>query len=77
MDIQIDNDIVSKCGLDEAEILELFAIALYKKKGVHGALAGKLVGMSELEFHSLLSKRGENVNYDASDLVSDIKNNDL
>ncbi len=77
MKLEIDDEIIRKCDIDEKEALELLAIAIYKSKGVHGSLAGKIVGLSEFEFHNLLSERGETVNYDVDDLVEDIKNNDL
>lgn len=77
MKIEIDSSLMEKVGVDENEALELLAIALYKYKGIHGSLAGKLIGKSEFDFHSLLSTKGESVNYDVDDLVEDIKNNDL
>lgn len=77
MKIEISDEIAEKCQLDEKEALILLAIALYKSKGIHGALAGKLVGLTEFEFHNLLSERGEEVNYGIDDLVDDIKSNDL
>jgi predicted HTH domain antitoxin len=77
MQIKLDDDIAQKIGIDEREALELLAIAIYKMKGVHGALAGKIVGISEFEFHELLSKKGEVVNYGVNDLIDDINDNDL
>ena len=77
MEIKLDDALMQKIGVNEKEALELLAIALYKYKGIHGSLAGKLIGKSEFDFHSLLSEKGETVNYDVDDLVDDIKNNDL
>jgi predicted HTH domain antitoxin len=77
MKIEIDESIVSKLGVSEKEALELLAIALYKYKGIHGSLAGKILGISEFDFHALLSEKRESVNYDVDDLIDDIKNNDL
>lgn len=77
MKIEIDDQIVQKLGIDEREALELLAIAIYKTKGIHGAMAGKILGITEFEFHQLLSDKGEVVNYGLDDLVDDIKNNDL
>ena len=77
MKIEINDEIARKCQLDEKEALVLLAIALYKSKGIHGSLAGKIIGLSEFEFHNLLAGRKENVNYGVDDLVDDIKNNDL
>jgi len=77
MKLEIDDSLMEKIGVHENEALELLAIALYKYKGIHGSLAGRLIGKSEFDFHSLLSEKGETVNYSANDLVDDIKNNDL
>lgn len=77
MKIEISNEIAKKCQLDEKEALELLAVALYKRKGIHASLAGKIIGLSEFEFHTLLSKWRETVNYGVQDLIDDIKNNDL
>ena len=77
MKIELNDEIVKKCGLDEREVLEILAIAIYKIKGIHGALAGKILGISEFEFHNLLASKGEVINYDVEDLIDDINNNDL
>jgi predicted HTH domain antitoxin len=77
MKIEIDSSLMKKIGVDESEAKELLAIALYKYKGIHGSMAGKLIGKSEFDFHALLSEKGESVNYDVDDLIEDIKNNDL
>jgi len=75
MIIEIPDDVASKCDLSEREALELLAVAIYKAKGIHGSLAGKLLGISELEFHRLLAKQSETINYDVQDLIDDLKNN--
>ncbi len=77
MKIEISDEIAEKCQLDEKEALILLAIALYKFKGIHGSLAGKIIGLTEFEFHNLLAEKGSAVNYGVDDLVDDIKNNDL
>ena len=77
MKIELDDTIMSKIGVNDREAIELLAIALYKYKGIHGSLAGALVGMTEFEFHTLVSEKGATMNYDIDDLVDDIKNNDL
>ena len=73
----LDDSLMKMIGSDEKEAAELLAMALYKYKGIHGSLAGKLIGKTEFEFHALLSSRGVTVNYDVDDLVDDIKKNDL
>lgn len=77
MKIEIDDSLATKIDLSETEALELLAIAAYKYKGIHGSLAGKLIGKTEFEFHSLVSQKGETMNYDIDDLIEDIKNNEL
>ena len=76
MKIEISDEIADKCRLNEKEALEIFAIALYKFKGIHGSLAGKILGLNEFEFHNLLAEKGETVNYGIDDLINDLKNND-
>lgn len=75
MKIEIDDEIAKTCGIGEREALELLAVAIYKTKGIHGSLAGKILGISEFEFHNLLSTKGVTVNYDIDDLIEDIKKN--
>lgn len=77
MEIEIDDVLMRKIGVDEKEAKELLAIAIYKYKGIHGSLAGKLIGKSEFDFHTLLTEKGESVNYDLCDLVDDIQNDEL
>lgn len=77
MKLELDDSLMKKIGIDEKEALEILAMALYKYKGIHGSLAGKLIGKTEFEFHALLSERGATINYDADDLVDDIKKHDL
>jgi predicted HTH domain antitoxin len=77
MRIEIADEIATQCGVEAREALELLAIAIYKAKGIHGSLAGTILGISEFEFHSLLAQRGESVNYGVDDLASDIEDNDL
>jgi len=77
MNIVIDDEVASILGMDAEELKQYLAVALYKYKGIHGALAGKIIDKSEFEFHGILSSFGETVNYDIDDLMDDIKNNDL
>lgn len=36
MNIELDDSLMRKIGVDEKEALEFLAIALYKYKGIHG-----------------------------------------
>ncbi len=59
MEIELDNNVARKSGLDEKEALELLVIAIYKFKGIHGAIAGRILGISEIEFNKLLSDKDQ------------------
>lgn len=50
MKIEIDSSLMQKIGVDESEVKELLAIALYKYKGIHGSMAGRLIGKMSLIF---------------------------
>lgn len=77
MIIEIPDELAQKCGINEKDALVLLVIAVYKTKGIHGTLAGKMLSISEIEFHMLLSKHGEPENYGTEDILDDIRNNDL
>ncbi len=74
MKIEIPDDIASKIGFDEIEMLEFLAVALYKQIKINGVGGGKILGSSEMEFHGLLAKYDEYVNYDVEALLEDIEN---
>ena len=77
MEIEIDDELAKQCGLTEASALQIIAIALYKSRGTHGTMAGRLLGLNELEFHQLLADQGYTVNYSLDDLLDDVGSNDL
>lgn len=69
------NDEVAEClGLDEKELLEVLAIALYKLEKINGVQGGKITGTSEIGFHGILGKYGQFINYDEGELETDLKN---
>lgn len=69
------NDEVAEClELSEKELLEILAIALYKLEKINGVQGGKITGTSEIEFHCILGKYGQFINYDEDDLETDLKN---
>ena len=72
MKIKLDDEIANQCGIDAKEALELLAVAIYKAKGIHGTMAGQILGISEPEFHSVMAKQGVTVNYDVADFLDDI-----
>lgn len=73
MKIEFPDDIAQKCDLSERELKELLAVSVYKLKGIHGAMAGKILGISEFEFHGLLEKYGSYVNYDTEAFQQDVQ----
>jgi predicted HTH domain antitoxin len=77
MKIEIPDEIALKAGIESQELLELLAVAIYKTKGIHASMAGKILGISEFEFRKLLTKHGETSNYDVGDFAQDVKDNDL
>ena len=73
MKIELDDNIISLTGLSEREIKECLVVALYKLSGIHGAAAGRLLNISEFEFHGLLGKYGSCVNYGVKEFLEDIE----
>lgn len=73
MKLELDDQIIAMTGLSEKEVKECLAVALYKLTGLHGVAAGRLLDISEFEFHGLLEKYGCYVNYDVQDFLDDIE----
>ncbi len=73
MKIEIVDEVAEKTGLSQQEMQEFLAISLYKAKKINGVQGGKILGTSEIEFHGLLDKYNEYVNYDIEDLLEDIE----
>lgn len=73
MILEIDDDIANKCDLDSQEALTLLAIAIHRVKGINGALAARILGISEIEFHQLLRQRAGVRDFGVDELVADIK----
>ncbi len=74
MKIEIPDDVAARIGFSETEMLEFLAVSLYKKQKINGVAGGRILGSSEMEFHGLLAKYDECVNYDVEDLLDDIEN---
>ncbi|MFS1525733.1 UPF0175 family protein [Microbulbifer sp. 2304DJ12-6] len=77
MHIELDDVLMAKISVDEREASELLAITLYKHKRIHGSLTGKMIRVSEFDFHNLLLEKREAVNFGVDNLVDDIKSHDL
>lgn len=72
MEIEIPDNVAEVVG--EQELKEILAVSLYKMKKINGVTGGKIIGKSEIEFHGLLDKYGETVNYSKDDLLEDMEN---
>lgn len=73
MKIEIPDDVAATIGFSETEMLEFLAVSLYKKQKINGVGGGKILGSSEMEFHGLLAKYDEYINYDVEDCLEDIE----
>jgi predicted HTH domain antitoxin len=74
MKLEVNDEVSSVIGLSESELLEVLAVSLYKLEKINGVQGGKLVGTSEIEFHGLLGKYGQFINYNEDDLDADMDN---
>lgn len=74
MKLEIPDEVADTTGFDDREMLEFLSVCLYKTKKINGVQGGKILGTSEIEFHGLLEKYGQHVNYDIDDLLEDIDN---
>lgn len=74
MKIEIADEIAESAGLPESEMLEFLAVSLYKTKRINGVQGGKILGTSEIEFHGLLEKYNEHVNYGVEEYLEDSDN---
>lgn len=77
MQIELPDTLMHECGVSAREALELLVVAAYRHTGMHATLAGKMLGISEPEFHTLLAAQGECVNYGTSDFLTDLDDNGL
>lgn len=74
MKIEFPHDIAESKSLSEQELLAILAVSLYKMEKINGVEGGIITGKSEMEFHGLLRKYGQYINYDVDDLDKDIDN---
>ncbi|HWV15435.1 MAG TPA: UPF0175 family protein [Cellvibrio sp.] len=74
MKIEIVDEVAETTGFNEREMLEFLAVWLYKSQKINGVQGGKILGTSEVQFHGLLAKYGQYVNYDVDDFLVDMNN---
>lgn len=74
MNIQFPDEIADNKSLSQKQLLEILAVSLYKMEKINGVEGGIITGSSEIDFHGLLRKYGQYINYDVDDLNQDIDN---
>lgn len=74
MKIEIPDDIAKKLNFNEQSLKEFVAVSLYKKKMINGVEGGRWMGTSEIEFHGLLEKFDDHINYNIDDYLQDSNN---
>lgn len=74
MKIQFPDEIAKNKSLSEQDLLEVLAVSLYKMEKINGVEGGHILGSSEMDFHGVLKKYGQYVNYDVDDLQDDLNN---
>ncbi|TGG95480.1 hypothetical protein E4656_03390 [Natronospirillum operosum] len=74
MKLEIPDAVADTTGFDDSEMLEFLSVCLYKAKKINGVQGGKILGTSEIEFHGLLEKYGQYVNYGIDDFQEEIDN---
>lgn len=73
MKIDLNDDVMIKVDLNERQIKELLAVSLYQINKINGVQGGKILGVSEIEFHEIAGKLGQTFSYDENDLLNDIE----
>ena len=74
MKIEFPKNIAKDKSFTEQDLLEILAVSLYKMEKINGVEGGHILGASEMDFHGVLKKYGQYVNYDVDDLQDDLNN---
>jgi len=56
------------------QLLEILAVSLYQMEKINGVEGGVITSSSEMNFHGLLKKYNQYINYDVNDLNEDMDN---
>lgn len=59
MIIDINDEIIKNINLNESEVRELIAIALFRFKKVNASDAGSIIGLNEFQFKVLFEEKGD------------------
>ncbi len=71
MKLTLPDEVIGKTGLTDTDLAEVLAVSLYQMKKINGVQGGKIIGKSEIEFHEILGKYGQYLQYDEADLLKD------
>jgi predicted HTH domain antitoxin len=74
MNIEFPDEIANRKSFSERQLLEILAVTLYKMEKINGVEGGAITDTSEMEFHGMLKKYGQTINYDVEDFNQDIDN---
>ena len=74
MKIELPDDLIERKKLTEQDLKEILLVSLYKLEKINGVEGAKALGISEIEFHGVVAKYGQYVNYDIDDLENDMDN---
>ena len=72
MNVELLDEVMEKVGFTESQILEVLSVSLYQMNKINGVQGGKLLGISEIEFHEVVGKWGHTFSYDENDLLDDL-----
>ncbi|PSN15003.1 hypothetical protein C7293_09265 [filamentous cyanobacterium CCT1] len=74
MSLLVPDELVQASGLSEAELLQELVLLLFQREKLSLGKASRILGLTQLEFQSLLASRDLYIHYDIEDLHEDVKN---
>jgi predicted HTH domain antitoxin len=70
--ITIPDELLAAAGLNEAELKQELAVALFQRDRITLAQASRLAGMNQLQFQTLLAEREIPVHYGVAEFEQDL-----
>lgn len=74
MSLFVLDELVQASGLSEAELLQELVLLLFQREKLSLGKASRILGLTQLEFQSLLASRDLYIHYDIEDLHEDVRN---
>jgi predicted HTH domain antitoxin len=74
MSLLISDELVQASGLSEAELLQELVLLLFQREKLTLGKASRFLGMTQLEFQTLLASHDLYIHYDVEDLHEDVRN---